>query len=51
VDPSVSLSGSGPLAFTGGDPRPVVVVGLLLLVAGWAARRRLLRKRRMREAQ
>ncbi len=51
VDPSVSLSGSGPLAFTGGDPRPVVLVGLILLVAGWATRRRLLRKRRMRGAQ
>ena len=43
LDPSVSLSGSTPLAFTGGDPRPVVVIGLLLLAAGWLARRRLLR--------
>ena len=43
LDPSVSLSGSTPLAFTGGDPRPVVVVGLVLLATGWFARRRLLR--------
>ncbi|MGD0882132.1 MAG: substrate-binding domain-containing protein [Acidimicrobiales bacterium] len=47
VDPAVSLSGSVPLAFTGGDPRPVVLVGLLLLVTGWWARRRLLRSRRV----
>ena len=35
--------GSTPLAFTGGDPRPVVLAGALLLLAGWMARRRLLR--------
>jgi len=51
VDPSVSLSGSVPLAFTGSDPRPVVLVGILLLGVGFAARRRLDGGRRNREAQ
>jgi hypothetical protein len=50
VDPAVSLSGSVPLAFTGGDPRPVVLIGVLLLLAGWAGRRRLMGTRRRREA-
>lgn len=51
VDPSVSLSGATPLAFTGGDPRPVVSLGVLLMAAGWMARRRLLRSRRSRDAR
>ncbi len=42
VDPSVSLSGSSPLAFTGGDPLPLVLAGALLVLIGWFARRRLL---------
>ncbi len=46
VDPGVSLGGSTPLAFTGGDPRPVIITGALLLLSGWVARRRLLRHRR-----
>jgi phosphate transport system substrate-binding protein len=46
VDPGVSLGGSTPLAFTGGDPRPVVLIGGLLLLSGWVLRRRLVRKRR-----
>lgn len=45
VDPSVSLS---PLAYTGGDPRPLVGAGAFLLVGGWVARRRLLRTHRPR---
>ncbi|MGA8726171.1 MAG: hypothetical protein WB565_14140, partial [Acidimicrobiales bacterium] len=51
LDPAVSLSGSTPLAFTGGDPRPLVLVGLLLLTAGWFARHRLTRRRRARSPQ
>lgn len=45
VDPAVSLS---PLAYTGGDPRPLVAAGALLLVGGWVARRRLQRPARTR---
>jgi hypothetical protein len=45
VDPSVSLGGSSPLAFTGGDPLPLVLAGALLVIAGWFARRRLLGRR------
>jgi phosphate transport system substrate-binding protein len=48
VDPSVSLSGSTGLAFTGSDPLPVVVLGMALLVVGWLGRRRLLADRRHR---
>ena len=51
LDPSVSLSGSTPLAFTGGDPRPVVIVGLVLLAVGWFTRRRLLRSMRTRRVE
>ena len=51
LDPAVSLSGSTPLAFTGGDPRPLVLVGVLLLTAGWFARHRLTRRRRARTPQ
>jgi ABC-type phosphate transport system substrate-binding protein len=43
VDPGVSLGGSSPLAFTGSNVVPLVVIGSLLMVAGWLARRRLTR--------
>jgi hypothetical protein len=42
---AVSLGGSNPLAFTGSDPIPLVVLGTLLLVAGWTVRRLLVRRR------
>jgi len=51
VDPSVSLSGSTGLAFTGSDPLPVVLLGMVLLAVGWIGRRRLLADRRRRSAQ
>jgi phosphate transport system substrate-binding protein len=51
LDPAVSLSGSSPLAFTGGDPRPLVVVGVLLLAAGWYGRLRWTRRRRAGSAR
>ncbi|MGA2307648.1 MAG: substrate-binding domain-containing protein [Acidimicrobiales bacterium] len=41
VDPGVSLTGSSALAFTGINPLPIVLPGLLLIGVGWAARRRL----------
>ncbi len=44
VDPGVSLSGT-PLAFTGGNPLPLVLFGALLFVGAWFARRRLSRNR------
>ncbi len=50
VSAAVSLGGSNPLAFTGSNPIPLVLVGTSLFVFGWAARRRLLRKRRARES-
>jgi phosphate transport system substrate-binding protein len=45
VDPGVSLSGGTGLAFTGGDPFPLVVLGGALFVGAWFVRRRLLRGR------
>jgi len=30
------------MAFTGGDPVPLTLLGLLLLVGGWIGRRRVL---------
>jgi phosphate transport system substrate-binding protein len=47
LDPSVSLSGSTPLAFTGFDPLPLVFVGMVLVILGAVGRRRLvtIRKR------
>jgi hypothetical protein len=50
VDAGVSLAGSTPLAFTGGNPVPVAVGGAILVVGGWFARRRLLRGRRPERA-
>jgi ABC-type phosphate transport system substrate-binding protein len=50
VSAAVSLGGSNPLAFTGSDPIPLVLVGGTLFTLGWTARRRLLRKRRARES-
>jgi len=44
VDPGVSLSGSTPLAFTGGNPVPLVVFGAVLMVGAWIARRKLVRR-------
>ncbi len=44
VDPAVSLSGGSGLAFTGGDPFPLVVVGSTLVIGAWFARRRLRRR-------
>ncbi|MHB8681853.1 MAG: substrate-binding domain-containing protein [Acidimicrobiales bacterium] len=41
VDPGVSLGGSTPLAFTGGNPAPIVLAGSTLVVVGVLARRRL----------
>jgi len=42
ASPSVSLSASSPsLAFTGVNPLPLIVFGVLLLGAGWETRRRL----------
>jgi len=40
----VSLSGSTPLAFTGGNPVPLVVFGAVLMVGAWIARRKLVRR-------
>ena len=41
VDPGVSLTGSPTMAFTGGQPLPILAAGLFLTAAGWWARRRL----------
>ena len=43
VDPGVSLGGSSPLAFTGSNVVPLVLIGSLLVLVGWMARRRLAR--------
>ncbi len=45
VDPSVALTGTNPLAGTGSNPVPLVVIGGLLVAAGWIGRRRLQRHR------
>jgi len=45
VDPGVSLSGDPTMAYTGGNPLPLTVLGLLLLGVGWIGRRRILRAR------
>jgi hypothetical protein len=46
VDPAVSLSGSSPLAFTGANIVPLVVIGSVLLFVGWIVRRRMVRAMR-----
>ncbi|MGA2521858.1 MAG: substrate-binding domain-containing protein [Acidimicrobiales bacterium] len=52
ADPSVALPGTNPTrAMTGGNPAPTVVVGAILVVVGWAARRRLLMTRRVRRVE
>jgi ABC-type phosphate transport system substrate-binding protein len=48
VDPGVSLSSSAPLAFTGSNPLPLVVVGGAFVFIGWFMRRRLRSDRRAR---
>jgi len=45
VDPGVSLSGTSSMAFTGGNPLPLTVLGLSLVMIGWFGRRRILRDR------
>ncbi len=45
VDPAVSLSGTTPLAHTGGDPLPLTIAGLVLLLFGFVGRRRFLGRR------
>ena len=44
VDPGVSLSGTTPLAYTGGSPVPLVVIGAVLVLVAWAVRRKLVRR-------
>ncbi len=44
ADPSVALSGSTPLAFTGGSPVPLVGAGALLIIAAWILRRKSMRR-------
>lgn len=52
ADPSVALTGGTPsMAFTGGDPVPTMVLGAVLVVVGWVARRRLLVARRVRRVE
>ena len=46
VDPSVGLPGSPSLPTTGGAPYPVIIAGVLFVVVGWLARRRLLARLR-----
>ncbi len=48
VDPSVALTGTTSMASTGSNPVPLVVIGLLLVAAGWIGRRRLEAQRRTR---
>jgi ABC-type phosphate transport system substrate-binding protein len=51
ANPSVALSGDPSMAFTGGDPVPTLVLGAVLVLVGWAARRRLLVARRIRRVE
>jgi len=46
ADPSVSLA-STALPSTGSNPLPLVVIGVLLVAAGWIGRRRLHKDRRI----
>jgi len=45
VSAAVSLSGGSGLAFTGGDPVPLIVLGSSLVIGAWIARRRMMRRR------
>jgi hypothetical protein len=45
VDPSVSLTGGSGLAFTGGNPVPLTILGVVLVLGAWSVRRLLLRRR------
>jgi ABC-type phosphate transport system substrate-binding protein len=48
ANPSVALTGTSPLAGTGSNPGPLIVIGVLLLAAGWIGRRRVQRHGRTR---
>ena len=50
VDPSIALTGAPPLAGTGSNPLPLVIIGVVLLAAGWIGRRRLRTFRPRRES-
>ena len=50
VDPSIALTGAPPLAGTGSNPLPLVIIGVVLLAAGWIGRRRLRAFRPRRES-
>jgi ABC-type phosphate transport system substrate-binding protein len=45
VDPAVSLAETSAMPNTGGDPLPLVLLGFMLLVAGWIGRRWILAHR------
>jgi ABC-type phosphate transport system substrate-binding protein len=45
VDPAVGLSGTSAMAFTGGNPVPLTILGAALILVGWFGRRRVLRRR------
>ena len=48
VDPSVALAGTSAMAGTGGNPLPLLIIGVVLLAGGLIGRRRLLGHRRAR---
>jgi hypothetical protein len=48
ADPAVSLSGTAAMPNTGGDPVPLTILGLSLLVVGYIGRRRVLNRRHAR---
>ena len=47
VDPSVALTGTTSMASTGSNPLPLVIIGVMLVAAGWIGRRRLQAHRRV----
>jgi len=49
VDPGVSLANTSAMAGTGSNPLPLLVIGVMLLAAGWIGRRWLLAHRRSGE--